>query len=59
LNEDANFDKIDIPSIWWNDIFDAARETITKSSKESFILDALAIMILVVMRSDVNTDRGK
>lgn len=60
LNEDANLDKmINLPSIWWVAIFDAARETMTKSSKESLLSDALLIMILVVMRSDVNSDREK
>ncbi|KAF3334057.1 hypothetical protein FCM35_KLT01748 [Carex littledalei] len=60
LNEDANFNKmIDLPSIWWVAIFDAARETIKKTPKESYVSDALFIMILTVMRSDANTDREK
>ncbi|KAJ3685691.1 hypothetical protein LUZ61_014855 [Rhynchospora tenuis] len=59
LHKDANFDNMmDLPSIWWIQIFDAARETVSESSKESSVLDALSIMILVVMRSDVNTDRA-
>ncbi|XP_078178429.1 protein dimerization isoform X2 [Carex rostrata] len=60
LNEDANCNKmIDLPSIWWVAIFDAARETIKKNPKESYVHDALFIMILTVMRSDANTDREK
>ncbi|KAJ4733492.1 protein dimerization [Rhynchospora pubera] len=59
LRKDANFDNmIDLPSIWWIRIFDAARETVSESFKESSVLDALSVMILVVMRSDVNTDRA-
>lgn len=60
LNEDANCNKmINLPSIWWVAIFDAARETIQKNPKESYVHDALFIMILTVMSSDANTDREK